>query len=121
MKVWLGTTVGGYVGLMLLFAFATFLAGQAAAREWRGPWHAVGYALLLALAARFLVYALLDGRLLSATGFVTDLALLVAIALVAHRLTYVRRMLSQYPWLYERAGLFGYRERDAIGGGRRDT
>jgi hypothetical protein len=29
----------------------------------------------------------------------------------AHRLTLARKMASQYPWIYERAGLLGWRER----------
>lgn len=121
MEAWLGTTLPPYVGLLALFGFAATLAGQAAARQWRGPLQAVGYATLLAVAARFLIYALFEGRLLSATGFATDLAFLSAVALVAHRVTHVRCILAQYPWLYERAGPFGYRARAAIGEGRRPT
>lgn len=117
MDGWLGTAPGAYAALLALFGFAAALAGQAAARQWRGGLHALGYAALLAAAARFLVYALLDGRLLIATGFATDLALLAAVALVAHRVTRVRCLLAQYPWLYEPAGPFGVRERNAIGGG----
>jgi hypothetical protein len=30
---------------------------------------------------------------------------------LAFRLTRVRRMVSQYPWIYERDGLLGWRER----------
>lgn len=121
MGAFIGTTLPAYVGLLLLFGFAAFLAGQAAARQWRSPLQALGYATLLALAARFLIYALFEGRLFSVTGFATDLVLLSTVALVAHRVTHVRCLLVQYPWLYERAGPLGYRERDAIGGERGDT
>ncbi|BAU46855.1 membrane protein [Sulfurifustis variabilis] len=117
MEEWLGIAVPAYAGLLALFGLPAFLTGQAAARQWRGPAQALGYAALLALAARFLIYALFEGRLVSATGFATDLAFLAAVALVAHRVTHVRCVLAQYPWLYERAGPFGYRARGAIGGG----
>jgi len=33
----------------------------------------------------------------------------LAIASLAYRLTQARKMVSQYPWLYDRAGLFGWR------------
>lgn len=121
MEAWVGVGGGAYVGLLLVFGFAAVLAGQATARQWRGPWQALGYAVLLAVAVRFLVYALFAGRLLSATGFLADVAVLSGFALVAYRVTYVRCMLVQYPWLYERAGPFGYRERGAIGGDGQPT
>jgi branched-chain amino acid transport system ATP-binding protein len=38
-------------------------------------------------------------------------AALVAIGLFAYRLNRARKMVSQYPWLYERAGLFRWRDR----------
>ncbi|WP_348981071.1 DUF6867 family protein [Azospirillum sp. TSO5] len=31
--------------------------------------------------------------------------------LTAHRIAIARRMVNQYPWLYETAGPFGWRER----------
>jgi len=34
-----------------------------------------------------------------------------AIAAFAYRLTRVRQMVQQYPWLYERKGLLGWEER----------
>jgi branched-chain amino acid transport system ATP-binding protein len=69
------------------------------------------YALLLAAADRFLLYALFDGDLLSPSGFVVAFLVLAALCLLAWRVTRARRMVAQYPWLYERAGLFGWRER----------
>jgi branched-chain amino acid transport system ATP-binding protein len=67
--------------------------------------------MLLACADRFLVYALFQGRLLSLAGYVVDAAILVAIALVAYRARRARQMVVQYPWLYERTGMFSWRER----------
>jgi putative effector of murein hydrolase len=34
----------------------------------------------------------------------------ILIALAAHRLTRARKMVNQYPWLYERTGPFGWRD-----------
>ena len=39
--------------------------------------------------------------------------MIVGITAVAFRLTLARRVPLQYPWLYERRGLFGWREKRA--------
>jgi branched-chain amino acid transport system ATP-binding protein len=96
---------------VVLFGGAAVMAGQALARNWRPAWQAVPYALLLAAADRFLLYALFDGDLLSWSGYVIAFFILVAFCLLAWRVTRARRMVAQYPWLYRRAGLFGWRER----------
>jgi len=36
---------------------------------------------------------------------------LTALALLAYRVTLVRKMVSQYPWRYEQVSMFNYRER----------
>jgi branched-chain amino acid transport system ATP-binding protein len=96
---------------VLLMGGAAYLTGQAIAATWRPPWQAIGYSLLLGVADRFLVFALFDGTLLSPPAFVIDTGIITAICLMSYRLTRVARMVSQYPWLYERAGLFRWRER----------
>ncbi len=65
----------------------------------------------LGLADRFLVYALFEGELLEPPAFVIDFVVITALALLAWRITAVRKMVSQYPWRYERASLFAYREK----------
>ena len=69
------------------------------------------YAALLGLGDRFLLYALFDGTLLSASGYLIATAILLALAVLAYRLTLVRRMVRQYPWLYEAAGPLSWRQR----------
>ena len=87
-----------------------FMMGQAIARTWRPAWQAVGYGMLLAVTTRFFIYALFDGRMLLLSGYLIDAVVLVGLALIAFRLTRVSMMVNQYPWLYERAGPFAYRE-----------
>jgi multisubunit Na+/H+ antiporter MnhC subunit len=36
-------------------------------------------------------------------------AILIGLALLAYRLTLVHRMVSQYPWVYQRSGLFSWK------------
>lgn len=90
---------------------AGYLTGQAVAATWRPVWQAILYGLLLGAADRFLVFALFDGPLLSVRGYVIDSAVILILSLAGYRLTRARRMVSQYPWLYERDGVFGWRRR----------
>jgi hypothetical protein len=108
----LGTSVGVFVGLtVILIGGAAIMTGRALADGWRPPHQVVLACFGLGLADRFLVYALFDGQLLSLSGFLIDFAVITAMALVAYRLTLVRKMINQYPWRYERASLFAYREK----------
>jgi hypothetical protein len=105
-------SIGIFIGITVFFmGCCAFLTGQALAANWRPLWQVFPYALLLGLADRFIAFALFGGTLLSLPYYVTDCAVLTAIALAAYRMTQARRMADQYPWLYERTGLFDWRER----------
>ncbi|HZB90899.1 MAG TPA: hypothetical protein VE397_05630 [Stellaceae bacterium] len=112
MAAWLGGAPLSFFGMtLLLFGFAALATGRALARNWRPLWQAVPYAALLALGDRFLLYALFGGALLSASGYVLAWAMLLLIAGLAYRASEARLMVRQYPWLYERRGPLGWRER----------
>ncbi|MFQ5994511.1 MAG: DUF6867 family protein, partial [Acidiferrobacterales bacterium] len=91
--------------------FAAYMTGQGLANTWKPLWHVVVYCILLGFADRFLTFALFEGKLLSASGYVIDTAVLLAIGLFAYRLNQARKMVTQYPWLYERTGVFTWREK----------
>ena len=110
------TLVGGEIGAffsmtMVLFGGAAFLTGQTLAQGWRPGWQILPAALLLAAADRFLLYALFAAELASVSDFAISTATLGAILLAGYHLTRARKMVQQYPWLYERRGPFGWRER----------
>ncbi|HET7595187.1 MAG TPA: hypothetical protein VFK49_07005 [Stellaceae bacterium] len=108
----LGASPGPFLGLTLvLFGAAALATGRALARHWRPVWQTLPYAALLGLGDRFLLYALFDGELLSASGYLIGALILLALALVAYRVTLARRMVRQYPWLYEPAGPLSWRRR----------
>lgn len=110
METLLGTTLDVWIGITLvLTGGAGYMTGQAIARTWRPLWQVVAYGLLLAVVSRFFIYGLFDGYMLLASGYIIDAAVIIAIGLFAFRLNRVQMMVSQYPWLYERAGPLGYR------------
>ena len=110
MEALLGTTLDVWIGVTLvLTGGASFMTGQAIARTWRPVWQVVAYGLLLAIVSRFFIYALFDGYMLLAAGYLIDAAVIIAIGLLAFRLNRVQQMVTQYPWLYERSGPLTYR------------
>jgi hypothetical protein len=112
MEELLGTRWDVFLGVTVLLAgFAAFMTGQAIARTWRPLWQVIAYGLLLAVVARFFTYALFVGGLLDPLGYLASAIVIVGIGLFAFRITRVQMMVRQYPWLYERTGIFTYRER----------
>ena len=112
MTALLGTSIPVFIGLtVLLMGFAAFMTGQALANTWRSIWQVVGYAILLGFADRFLTWGLFDGELLSLSGYLIDTLVLMLIGAGAYRLTQARKMVAQYPWIYQRTGPFTWREK----------
>lgn len=112
MEQLIGTTWPVFIGMTLVvMGFASFMTGQALANTWRPMWQIVPYALLLGFADRFLVWGLFEGELFLLSGYMVDTLALLIIALLAFRLTQARKMVAQYPWVYERSGPFGWRRK----------
>ena len=108
----LGASLPVFIGITLvLFGGAAFLMGQALAETWRPAWQNVVYGALLAIGDRFIVYALFGGELLSIWGYLVHAVVLIAISLTSYRMSRAWRMVQQYPWLYERTGVFTWREK----------
>ncbi len=111
MEDWLGSSLAVFVGLTLvLVGGAAALAGRAIAREWKPLFHVLAAAFGLALADRFLVYALFQGELLHLRGFLIAFAVIAAIGALSWRLTRVECMVRQYPWKYRKRGPFSWTE-----------
>lgn len=112
MEALLGARVGVFVGLTLVLAgWAAAMAGRALGDGWKPAWTVVAAAFGLALAERFLNFALFGGDLLGLWGLLFHFAILAGIGLASWRVTRVGRMVAQYPWRYERASPFAYREK----------
>lgn len=111
MSEFFGTSAAVTVGVTcLLMGFAAYMTGQSLARTWKPVGIGLFYCVLLAVVDRFLIYALFDGVLLSLSGYLSGLVILTVIYLAAYRISQVKMMVSQYPWLYEPRGMFFWRD-----------
>jgi hypothetical protein len=107
----LGASWPVFIGVtVVVFGGAAMLMGQALAATWRPAWQNIVYGGLLGLADRFFIFALFGGDLLLLVPFLVNSAVIMAIALLGYRVTLAHRMVAQYPWLYRRNGLFGWRD-----------
>jgi hypothetical protein len=110
----LGTTWPVFFGMtVFVMRFAAFMTGQELANGWRPIWQVVLYCAMLGGADRFLVFALFQGKLFLFSGYLIDTVVLIAIGLASYRFTLGRRMVAQYPWIYERIGPFGWRKKES--------
>lgn len=104
--VWIFVTV-------IIGGGAAYLSGRGQALLWRPVTMTVLYMIPLACAVRFFHYALFQGELLSIHYLLVDMVVLIAFALLGYRKTFTDKMVSQYPWLYERAGPLAWKRKSA--------
>jgi hypothetical protein len=99
---------------LVLGGGAAWMTGRAVALGWDPLPKLIFYLLLLALAVRFVHHALFGGSMFSLHYYVVDAIILLVIGLVGFRYTRTSQMVTQYRWLYERSGLFAWRERERV-------
>jgi hypothetical protein len=92
---------------------AAWITGHTLADSWRSFGYTFLYLLLLGAAVRFAHFALFHAPLFSVAGYLSDLAFLVLAGGISWRLARVKRMVSQYRWLYEQTSPFTWRKRAA--------
>jgi hypothetical protein len=110
MNVILGESIGVFIGLTLvLTGGCAFLMGQAIAGTWRPWWQLVPYSILLGATNRFLSFALFGETLLAVVPYIVAVLVVFGLAGLGFRLTLADLMVHQYPWLYRRHGLLGWR------------
>jgi hypothetical protein len=96
---------------LILGGGAAFMAGRALASGWQSIGLLIFYMLLFTCGLRFIDYALFQSNLLSSKYFISHGLIVLALAFLGYRLTRVSQMITQYPWLYEKAGRFGWRSK----------
>ena len=110
----LGTEPIPFLGMtIILFGLAAAATGQALARNWKPAWQIAPLTLLLAVADRCLHYALFAAPLDSFNGLLAAAAVLGLIMAVAFFHVRARKVVRQYPWLYEPNGPLGWRARQS--------
>jgi len=85
--------------------------GQALANTWKPWWHNVAYGLMLGAGDHLASNFLFAARLGDFGVYAFHTLVLIAVALLAYRLRKARKMVQQYPWLYERAGPMAWRNK----------
>lgn len=90
---------------------AAWQTGSATALTWRPIGIMVLYALGLAVAVRFLHYAVFGGTLLSLHYFLIDLLVIGVAMFAGYQFKRSEQMASQYSWLFERRFPFGWSEK----------
>jgi hypothetical protein len=76
-------------------------------------WHLIVYIALLGAAVRFVHFALFEADLLALLSYIVDTLFLLVVAALSFRIARTSQMVTQYPWLYERAGPLRWRDRAA--------
>ena len=96
---------------IILGGGAAALAGRAIAATWRPWWQIVAYGFMLGGAVRFIHFSLYGGTFLSLHYYLVDALFCVAFGFLGFRTARASRMVSQYRWLYEPAGLMRWRRK----------
>lgn len=101
---------------ILMGGWAAWMTGRAIALTWRPLWQLPVYILILGWVVRFIHFALFQGTLLTLHYYIVDTIFLMAFAFAGWRYTRAGQMATQYRWLYERTGPFGWRPRGQVEG-----
>ncbi len=74
------------------------MSGRAIAETWRPFWQVIAYCVLLALAVRFIHFALFEEVLLSGRNLAIDFAALMIAGIAGYVMARRRQMTDQYGW-----------------------
>lgn len=95
----------------LMGGWGAWMTGRAMASTWRRYPVLVAYLAILALAVRFIHFALFQGTLVSPHYYLVDLLVVQIIGAVGYRMTRVAQMTAKYRWLYLPNGPLFWRDR----------
>jgi hypothetical protein len=94
---------------LVMGGVTAWMTGRACAMTWRPVPILVFYLLLLGIGVRFIHFSVFHGTLLSPYYYVVDTIILLIIGLIGYRFTRANQMVRQYYWIYEKAGLVGWK------------
>jgi phosphoglycerol transferase MdoB-like AlkP superfamily enzyme len=97
---------------MVMGGWLAWMTGRAIALTWKPQYQLVIYVLVLGLVVRFIHFALFHATLLTLHFYIVDTVILMAFAFAGWRYNRARQMTTQYRWLFERSGPFGWKPRE---------
>ena len=96
---------------LVLGGGCAWLAGRAIASTWRSVRIAVIAAIPMALAVRFVHFALFNEPLLSFAPWLVETLIMLVFMCLSFQRTRAQQMVRQYYWVYEPNGPLGWRLR----------
>lgn len=105
--VWLFLLVTVVMG-----GWLAWMTGRAVALTWKPNVQLVLYILVLGLVVRFIHFALFEATLLTLHYYIVDVTVLMGFGFAGWRYNRARQMTTQYRWLFERTGPFGWKPRE---------
>jgi hypothetical protein len=96
---------------LMLGGGCALLAGRAIALTWRSIWIVVIAMFPMALAVRFVHFALFNETLLAPRTYLLETVILLIVACLSFQRTRALQMVRQYYWLYEPSGPLSWRLR----------
>jgi hypothetical protein len=97
---------------VVMGGWLAWMTGRAIAVTWKPVQQLVIYTLVLGLVVRFIHFALFEATLLTLHYYIVDTVILLVFAIAGWRYHRARQMTTQYRWLYERTGPFGWKARE---------
>jgi hypothetical protein len=102
-------SIAAFLILTVIFGGgAAWQTGRATAQTWRPLGTMILYSIGITIVVRFLHFAVFGGTLLSAHYFLVDLAVVAAAMFAGYQAQRAEQMATQYSWLFERSGPFGW-------------
>lgn len=105
-SIWLFLLVTCIMG-----GWGAWMTGRAMASSWKSYPVLVAYLVILALAVRFIHFALFQGTLVSLHYYLIDLVVVQIIGAIGYRHTRVAQMTAKYRWLYLPDGPLFWKDR----------
>lgn len=99
---------------VVMGGWLAWMTGRAMALTWKPTYQLVLYVLVLGLVVRFIHFALFEATLLTLHYYVVDTIILMAFAFAGWRYHRAKQMTTQYRWLFERTGPFGWKPRPGV-------
>jgi hypothetical protein len=99
---------------VVMGGWLAWMTGRALALTWKPTVQLVLYVLVLGLVVRFIHFALFEATLLTLRYYIVDTVILMGFAFAGWRYNRARQMTTQYRWLFERTGPFGWKPRPGV-------